>query len=392
MIDRQMTVLLLGIFALLASECVFSEDVIVRSREEFVRAVSGAKPGQTILVAPGEYRGGLHFSNVRGTSEQRITIAAQNPKKPPVFIGNGMQFSDPEYLTIRGIVIRGAPANGINIDDGGSIETPARGIILRDLQIYDVGPKGNRDGIKLSGVDDFLVTGCKVERWGSDGSGIDMVGCHRGRIEYSRFEHGDRVGGNAVQTKGGSSDILVLGCDFVHAGQRAVNIGGSTGMAYFRPKPQGYEAKNITVRGCRFIGSMAPVAFVGVDGAFVGQNTIYRPARWVLRILQETRAPEFVACRNGVFEDNIVVFRSNEVAAFVNVGPDTSPETFVFQHNLWYCLDNPKRSTPQLPVKEKNPIIGVDPQLTDPENGNLKLKPESPARELEVGADAVPAL
>ena len=35
---------------------------------------------------------------------------------------------------------------------------------------------------------------------------------------------------------------------------------------------------------------MTPVAFVGVDGATVRHNTIYRPRRWGLRILQENRA------------------------------------------------------------------------------------------------------
>ena len=55
-------------------------------------------------------------------------------------------------------------------------------------------------------------------------------------------------------------------------------MGGSTGMNYFRPKGARYEAKDIRVEGCVFVGSDAPVAFTGVDGATFRYNTIYRPA------------------------------------------------------------------------------------------------------------------
>jgi hypothetical protein len=302
----------------------------------------------------------------------------------------GIQFSDPAWLVLENIVINGAPANGINIDDGGSYDTPAHNVTIRKVIVRNVGPRGNRDGIKLSGVDDFVVRECTVERWGDGGSGIDMVGCHRGVIDQCRFEHGDRTGANAVQTKGGSSDILVRRCEFVHAGQRAVNIGGSTGLAYFRPKPQGYEAKDIVVEGCTFRGSMAPVAFVGVDGAIVRHNTIYRPRNWVVRILQETTGEDFVLSRNGRFENNIVVFRSDEISTFVNIGPNTAPDTFTFANNLWYCTNNPDRSKPNLPVEEKGGVYGVDPQLIDPEKGDLRVRADSPAVEKGIGALALP--
>ena len=102
-----------------------------------------------------------------------------------------------------------------------------------------------------------------------------------------------------MQAKGGSADILVRACRFEHAGQRAVNLGGSTGLPFFRPEPQGFEARDITVEDCSFVGSLAPVAFVGVDGAVVRHNTIYRPRRWAFRILQETRGPDSCPAATG---------------------------------------------------------------------------------------------
>jgi hypothetical protein len=131
------------------------------------------------------------------------------------------------------------------------------------------------------------------------------------------------------------------------------------------------------------------VAFVGVDGAVVRFNTIYRPGRWALRILQETRHPTFVPSRNGEFADNLVVFRADEWAhGGVNVGPGTAPSTFRFARNWWYSTDRPEESRPTLPAAEEGGIYGRDPLLADPEGGDLSLRAESPA--LRVGAAALP--
>ncbi len=120
------------------------------------------------------------------------------------------------------------------------------------------------------------------------------------------------------------------------------------------------------IEGCTFLGSQAPIAYVGVDGAVVRYNTIYHPGKWVLRILQETTEKGFAPCAGGRFEHNLVVFRSAEVQVFVNVGPNTRPETFKFTDNLWYCEDRPEASRPMLPTPEIGGLYGVDPQLQAP--------------------------
>jgi hypothetical protein len=199
-------------------------------------------------------------------------------------------------------------------------------------------------------------------------------------IEGCTFRQREGGDGSGPQTKGGSSEIVIRRNRFENAGQRAVNIGGSTGLEYFRPKPQGYEAKDIRVEGNVFIGSLGAVAFVGADGALVRFNTIYRPGRWAVRILQETREPGFVPCRNGMFTDNIIVFRSDQWSeGGVNIGPATAPESFRFARNLWYCEDQPARSRPTLPSAEEDGVIGKDPLFRDAENGDLSLREGSPA-------------
>lgn len=368
--------------------------ILVQNTQQLRSALRSAQPGDTIRLAPGEYEGGLYVEKLYGQSGKPIVIAAQDPEKPPIIRGgsSGIQISRATYVELRHLTFVGARYNGINIDDGGRYESPTHHILLKGVTVRDVGPEGNCDGIKLSGVTDFRVEGCTVERWGNGGQGIDMVGCHRGAIEGCTLRFTDDKG-FGVQAKGGCSAITVRRCRFEHAGARAMQIGGSTGLGFFRPplKPGGEyaEARNITVEGCVFIGSTAAVSFVGVDGATVRFNTIYLPTRWAIRILQETRAKGFVPCRNGQFTDNLVVYRSDRwFEGGVNIGPFTAPQTFTFARNQWYCEDAPERSKPALPVPEREGVYGVNPRLRTPKRGDLSVQENSPAQ--KVGAHALP--
>ena len=344
-------------------------DVRVANASELRAAVGAAKPGTRILLAAGNYGAGFHFKDVRGEEGRPIVIAAADSAQPPVFRdGNAaMHFSNPAYVELHNLVFAKLAHNGLNIDDiGAATNGSARGVVLRGLRISDVGSEGNHDGIKLSGLWDFRVIDCTIERWGTrGGSAIDMVGCHRGLIESNSIRHNvpEPPNCSGVQAKGGSSEIVVRRNRFEHAGGRAVNIGGSTGLKFFRPPltaagPHA-EARNLRVEGNTFIGSVVPIAFVGVDGAIVRFNTIERPGRWALRILQETTAPNFIACRNGEFTDNTIVFESARWSeGGVNVGGGTAPETFKFARNWWFCADNPERSRPKLPTQEVEGTYG----------------------------------
>lgn len=110
------------------------------------------------MIAPGEYEG-FRVSDVRGLRGRPIVLVAKG-----AVVRGGIQLSDVAYLEIEGLVVEGAPGNGLNIDDGGTFDTPAHHVVLRDVTVRDCGGRGNEDGIKLSGVEDFLLQGCTVER------------------------------------------------------------------------------------------------------------------------------------------------------------------------------------------------------------------------------------
>ncbi len=70
----------------------------------------------------------------------------------------------------------------------------------------------------------------------------------------------------------------------------------------------------------------------------------------------------------------------------MNVCPGTAPETFEFARNYWFCIDDPARGPPRLPVAEKDPAGGEDPLLRDAEEGECGVDPRSPARTFGAGA------
>src|SRR5687768_3193701 len=152
----------------LAAPANLPGDVRVSTGAELRTALAAAKPGTRILVAAGPYDG-FHASDLRGSAEQPIVIVAAVPEDPPVFRG-GVHLSDAVHVELAHLSIAGAPANGLNIDDGGSFESPSSFVVLRGLTVRDCGGKGNEDGIKLSGVVDFRVEDCTIERWGRGGS------------------------------------------------------------------------------------------------------------------------------------------------------------------------------------------------------------------------------
>lgn len=353
-------------------------------------ALAAARPGDRVTLAPGVYVGSLSLDRLRGEKDRPITLAGADPANPPTIRGDGecLHLIAPAYVVIENLILEGARGNGVNVDDGGDLTRPAPGVTLRALHVRDIGPQGNCDGIKLSGLSGFLVEGCTIERWGSEGSAIDMVGCRDGVVRECTLRHSDTGGSSGVQMKGGTRDVIVRSCRFEHAGRRALNIGGSTGLAYFRPGPRGFEAAAVIVEGCTIIGSEAAVAFVGVDGADFRFNTVYRPSRWVLRILQETRSPGFVPSRAGRFTDNLVVFAKPQIGT-PNIGDATDAPSFTFARNVWYCEGDAGAGRPPLPSQESEGTYSKDPGLRAPGQGDFTPAPDGPAS--KAGAHALPA-
>ena len=355
-------------------------------------AAGFASPGSAVIVHEGTYPGGGYIGGLTGTEAEPIWIGGAAGEARPLIDGGGQAFqlSEARYVIIHDLEVANATQNGINADDGGNYGDPeaARFIVFRNLYIHDVGAGGNQDCLKLSGLDDYWVLDSEFARCGGGGSGsaVDHVGCHHGLIYANSFTDLSS-GGNAVQNKGGAEDIEIRANLFEDAGQRGVNMGGSTGFEFFRP-PLSMDQPNAEARDIRVIANVfrrgvTPFAFVGCVDCLAANNVIDSPENWVFRILQETTSTaeyEFLPASNGRFVNNIVYF-DGQVGTSVNVGPDTDPGSFTIATNLWYRHDDPNASDPPggLPVMEQGGIVGQDPMFVDAGAGDFHLEARSPA-------------
>lgn len=342
----------------------------------FAQAAAVAQPGDTILFHDGFHFGGQFAANLQGTPDDWIYILSA-PGATPIIQGgtNAIQLSEPAYLFIRGLTFQGQTGNGVNIDDGGTFDTPAHHIVIEDCVFRDMAASGNNDLLKLSGLDYFEVRNCQFLNGANGGSGIDMVGCHYGLIQGNSFEN---MGSNSIQAKGGTQYLRIEQNFFRNGGQRTLNLGGSTSLAFFRPQDAPFEAADILVYSNILVGSWAPLAFVGSVRVSVVNNTIYLPQNWVLRILQETVDPDrFIECGDNELRNNIFVV-NNSLSTAVNTGPNTRPETFLYSNNVWFHVSNPDW-IPNLLTPEIDGLFGQNPLLADPDSDDFSIPSDSPA-------------
>jgi hypothetical protein len=341
------------------------------------QAVAVTVPGDTIMIHKGTYSGGLSFINLQGTASNPVYIMSA-PSETVIINGgsNSWQMTDAAYVLIKGITFQHQTGNGFNIDDGGSYNTPSHHIVFDSCTFRDIKATGNNDLLKMSGIDFFEIKNCTFLNGAAGGSGIDLVGCHEGLITGNRFEN---QGSNSIQIKGGSKNVRIEGNFFKNGGQRTLNLGGSTNVKFFRPADAPYEAAGLTVYSNIFIGSDAPIAYVGCIQTEVINNTIYLPQKWVIRIVQETvDTSRFSPCGNNSFKNNIV-YRNSQVSNDCNIGPYTNPQSFSFSNNLWYHAQNPAWTGPELPVTDVNCIIGKNPLFNNAASDDFTLEESSPA-------------
>lgn len=334
-----------------------------------------AATGDTICFQKGVYPGGQVIRNLKGSENKWITIFASVTDS--VIIRGGVtswQFADPAYLRIEGFIFEEQTANGMNVDDGGDYSTPAHHLVIKNCVFRNIKASGNNDLLKLSGLDQFEITGCKFSNGSPGGSGIDMVGCHQGTISSCEFIN---QGSNSIQAKGGSQYIQIMRNKFVNGGQRSVNLGGSTGLPFFRPVDATFEASNLEVYSNIFVGSESPIAFVGCIRSEVVNNTIYKPGKWVVRILQENNNPRFAQCGENTFSNNLIYYGYLRIET--NFGANTRPPTFRFANNFWFDFSATQAHLPIIPANDSTIIFGLNPKFVNAESGNFRLERDSPA-------------
>lgn len=379
--NKRMKCVFIAFVLLLSFQSIIGQTIRIGTGGDFTNlsaAQSAINPGDTVVILNQIFNNGTQFLNgVNGTPSQPVVIIAQT-MHAPIFQGGteAIHLVNCNYIELNGLTFEQQTANGVNIDDGGDYTTPSTNITVRNCVFRNMGNTGNRDFLKMSGVDSFLIENCSF-RSGTGGAGIDFVGCHHGIVQDCVI---DSAGIAGIQAKGGCQFITIRRNIIKNIPQRGLNLGGSTGMPYFRPALSNpilnaFEAADLEVYSNVFINNKAPIAYVGCVRVKVINNTFYKPQNWVIRILQETTLTGFLSCADNEFRNNLVYLAADLTE--VNIGPNTSPGTFTFTNNLWFN-ESSSNWTPILPVVDSNQVIG-DPLFSNVVAGDYTLQATSPA-------------
>lgn len=361
----------------------FSQTIIIGDSGDFLNleaAASSISAGDTVLFQSQIFDDGTQFLNdANGTVSQPIVLMAMD-QHGAIFQGGteAIHLVNCSNIEINGFIFEGQSGNGVNIDDGGDYNTPSENVTIRNNIFRDMNASGNNDLLKMSGVDNFLIENCQFINGGAGGSGVDFVGCHYGMVQDNYF---DNSGTSGIQNKGGTQFIRIQRNLFKNISQRALNLGGSTGLQFFRPPlpdpiVDAFEAADLEVFSNIFIGCWAPIAYVGAVRVNVSNNTFYQPDNWVMRILQETTENGFLPCGDNLFNNNIIYLTDDLTE--VNIGPNTDPSSFIISNNLWFNASSNSWS-PNLPVSDPNQII-ADPLFMDGAGEDFNLMSTSPAK------------
>ena len=274
--------------------------VVVDSKDSLIRAVRATQPGAVIKIALRTSHGGNYFAGFRGASDAPIVIEAADAEKPRSFRRKKGATRLTSHAGMCPCDSSKCPGGWIFYQwhqwaDEGSLKPQlSAGLRFEKLVIENTGPKGNHDALKLSVQNCIVVTHCVFRGWGGSGNRYGRLSRWRDHRKVSLSGGAPECSqSNGVQMKGGlvedQGDEVGTSSTMLANGQ-SISAAAPV-LPHFRPLDANWEASGIEIAGNGFIGSLAPIAWVGIDGGYVHHNTIYLPEKWFARILQENTDP-----------------------------------------------------------------------------------------------------
>lgn len=232
MVHRKQLLLLSAVVSLTWSGTCFAggdaKETEVDDVSTLAQAVRDARPGDTILIAPGRYKTRLRFTAENsGTEAAPIVITARDGPGTVVIDGSGssiaVKFSAASHIRMHGLDVTGANYHGVFFDMG------AHHVTLDSSRIYDnharhpldshaevkgSGPKGRPRHISITNNEIFHTT----HPPGGNFQGIDCNYCSDfliagnylhdiGQPTAEPFSHFDR--GSCIQMKSVSIGTVI---------------------------------------------------------------------------------------------------------------------------------------------------------------------------------------
>jgi hypothetical protein len=359
---------------------------LINPGDDWQSRATKIRPGDEVILLPGRHRP-ASFDRLVGTSEAPITIRGASPQKPAVISAqlDGIRIKHGAHLVIKDLQITGGSASGIWIS-GASAEGSAaqrdNDILITNVAISKIGPRGQRHGIYLNALNDVRVVGARIEGWG--GSAIELVACSDVTIASGTFkglvDHTQYCG---IRARAGSERVSISECRFENAGDFVICMGGKSNPTDFIPAiPSDAQAASVSeaaaiqVDRCKIVGGLCPIALIHADACSVRASTIVRPHRCVMAVLNESPDVRVKPTGRNTFGFNLMVWQAGDIVRLAEIGEGAKADTIVLEDNLWWSNETAEQRQKLGPLPGKDPlrqIFDVDPKLND------RLQPAEPA-------------
>lgn len=357
------------------------------------------RPGDEIILMPGNHKPAT-FEGIAGEAGKPIVIRGVDAEHPGLIVADreGLRLNRPRHVLIQDVIVTGAKLNGIVIDFPRVTTVPGESesvqesdlldgvwwradVTLRNVTVERTGPTGQRQAVRLAGVSNIEIEQCRIEGWG--GAAIEMVGCREVTVQSCRFnglEGFSQMGG--IVMRAGTREVVIERNRFDNAGEFVVAMGGVSDRPHFRPpvRPDEpgprFEAIEIAVSECVFVGGGCTVVFANADGCSFRSNTVVRPKSFVMNLRADQRDKPFAPSQRHVFSSNLIVWEPGDLQKFALVMPGVVGERFIMEQNLWWSKESSedRAKLGGLPGKQAfEQVWDIDPDLDE------HMKPQTEA-------------
>jgi poly(beta-D-mannuronate) lyase len=191
-----------GVVALVIAFCSSSaaaKETLVRNVPEFDAAVKAAKPGDTIVLADGEWRDADLVFRGEGTKETPITITAQTPGQV-VLLGTSRLRIGGTHLVVRNLLCRDSSAKDDVVSFRYDSKNLASHCSLEECAIIGDVPDKERKFVSIYGEENQVLS-CRFEAKQSKGTLLvvwlgENAPPNKHVIEFNFFGPRERLGKN----------------------------------------------------------------------------------------------------------------------------------------------------------------------------------------------------
>ena len=197
--------LLFALFLSISIPAAAAGSVIQATPETYLDRVLTLRPGDTLELAPGQYRDGLQIHRLAGTAQAPIVIRGPTGSQPALFVAragaNTVSIIDSSYIHIRELTLdgRGIPVDAVKAEGHANY---AHHITLENLTIVGHGASQQNVAISTKCLAwGWIIRGNRIHGAGTGmylGNSDGSAPFYAGVIEYNLITH---PRGYAIQIK-----------------------------------------------------------------------------------------------------------------------------------------------------------------------------------------------